>query len=95
MKETNWIRAFEKIGKERWVKLTTQIPKWRVEAGEKIKTVQTVFQKMENGLGNILEKRDKIVKLWKKGLTKNEKVSKHCWKCFLQRKGKNGENSEK
>ena len=43
MKETNWIRAFEKIGKERWVKLKTQIPKWRVEGTKKeLKTVQTI-----------------------------------------------------
>ena len=49
-------------------------------------TVQTVFEKMENGLGNILEKKRQNSEVVKKGLTKNEKVSKHCWKCFFTEK---------
>ena len=63
--------------------------------GRKIKTVQTVFEKMENGLGNILEKRDKIVKLWKKNWQKMKKFQNIVGNVFLQRKGKFGEKSEK
>ena len=88
MQETNWIWAYEKIGKETKVKLITTNSKMvsRSERKKELKTVQTIFENMENILGNILEKRDKTVKLWHKGLTKNEKVSEHCWKCFFKDK---------
>ena len=85
MKETNWIRAFEKIGKERWVKLTTQIPKRRVEACEKIKTVQTVFENMENGFRKHIGKKRQNSEVVKKRFDKKWKSFKTLLEMFFYR----------
>ena len=61
----------------------------------KLKTVQTVLKKWKMVWENILEKRDKIVKLWKKVWQKMKKFQNIVGNVFYQRKGKNGENSEK